>query len=83
MLVDQLCRYTPDNGYKHKAVVIYGDTDSVMINFGLSNLEEVCFAMYIDHLILRLFNKCLSYVVVTPSLHFYPLVPIFPCTLLP
>ncbi|KAL0270218.1 UNVERIFIED_CONTAM: hypothetical protein PYX00_007691 [Menopon gallinae] len=33
-------RYTLGNGYKHNAVVIYGDTDSVMIKFGNETLEE-------------------------------------------
>ena len=27
-------RYTVANGYAHDAVVIYGDTDSVMVKFG-------------------------------------------------
>lgn len=32
--------YTISNGYKHNAQVVYGDTDSVMIKFGPSELEE-------------------------------------------
>lgn len=33
-------RYTIENGYSHKAQVIYGDTDSVMINFGVKDISE-------------------------------------------
>nr|BAJ78737.1 DNA polymerase delta catalytic subunit [Thermobia domestica] len=33
-------RYCVANGYPHDAVVIYGDTDSVMIKFGIKTLEE-------------------------------------------
>ncbi|XP_065158452.1 DNA polymerase delta catalytic subunit [Atheta coriaria] len=33
-------RYCIANGYKHDAKVIYGDTDSVMVNFQVSTLEE-------------------------------------------
>lgn len=32
--------YTVANGYSHDAVVIYGDTDSVMVKFGDISLEE-------------------------------------------
>lgn len=33
-------RYTIENGYEHTAKVIYGDTDSVMVKFGVKTLEE-------------------------------------------
>ncbi|KAJ2757700.1 DNA-directed DNA polymerase delta, partial [Coemansia nantahalensis] len=33
-------RYTVANGYAHDAVVIYGDTDSVMVKFGVSSLTD-------------------------------------------
>jgi DNA polymerase delta subunit 1 len=33
-------RYTKANGYEFDAQVIYGDTDSVMVKFGTSSLEE-------------------------------------------
>ncbi|CDI84986.1 DNA polymerase delta catalytic subunit, putative [Eimeria praecox] len=32
--------YTKANGYEHNAVVVYGDTDSVMIRFGTTSIEE-------------------------------------------
>jgi DNA polymerase delta subunit 1 len=33
-------KYTRANGYENDAVVIYGDTDSVMVRFGCKTLEE-------------------------------------------
>jgi len=37
-LVEQ--RYTKGNGYEHDATVIYGDTDSVMVLFGPSDIAK-------------------------------------------
>lgn len=33
-------QYTVDHGYAHNAKVIYGDTDSVMVKFGVSTVAE-------------------------------------------
>jgi DNA polymerase delta subunit 1 len=33
-------KYNIENGYSHKAEVIYGDTDSVMVKFGTNDLAE-------------------------------------------
>lgn len=32
--------YTKENGYKSAAAVVYGDTDSVMVRFGVDSIEE-------------------------------------------
>lgn len=34
-------KFTKANGYEHDAVVIYGDTDSVMVKFGSQDLAKV------------------------------------------
>ncbi len=34
-------QYCRDNGYEHDATVIYGDTDSVMVRFGPTDLPTV------------------------------------------
>lgn len=34
-------KYSIKNGYKHDSVVVYGDTDSVMVKFGSTDLQEV------------------------------------------
>lgn len=33
-------KYSIKNGFKHDAVVVYGDTDSVMVKFGTTDLKE-------------------------------------------
>ena len=33
-------KYTVANGYKHNAEIVYGDTDSVMVKFGVPTVEE-------------------------------------------
>jgi DNA polymerase delta subunit 1 len=34
------CHYRKENGYDHDAIVIYGDTDSVMVKFGVKDIED-------------------------------------------
>jgi len=36
-------KYTISNGYSHDVVVLYGDTDSVMVKFGVESVAEVIF----------------------------------------
>lgn len=33
-------KYTKENGFEHDAKVIYGDTDSVMVNFGVKAVAD-------------------------------------------
>ena len=33
-------RYCIANGFEHDAIVVYGDTDSVMVKFGVKTLQE-------------------------------------------
>ena len=35
-----LNKYNINNGYKYNSNIIYGDTDSVMINFGVNNIKD-------------------------------------------
>lgn len=34
-------KFNKQNGYQEDADVIYGDTDSVMINFGITDMQAV------------------------------------------
>lgn len=33
-------KYTKENGFEQNAKVVYGDTDSVMVNFGVTTVKE-------------------------------------------
>jgi DNA polymerase delta subunit 1 len=53
--------YCISNGYKHDAVVIYGDTDSVMVKFGTSELKEAMeFGKKAAHFVSERFTKPIS-----------------------
>ena len=35
-----LAKFKKENGYKHDAEIVYGDTDSLMVKFGNTTVEE-------------------------------------------
>ncbi|CAN8270830.1 unnamed protein product [Cochlearia groenlandica] len=67
-------RFTTPRGYEHNAEVIYGDTDSVMVQFGVSDVEAAMTlgreaAEYIRIETIRRDNCLLVKNLVTESLH--------------